>query len=76
MNDNNNTNKVEYLVACIADFARKFNISNWQAYSYLHRFKGFSFLDECYEAEHTLSIDDAINDIMNICHRNGGKLVA
>lgn len=43
-----------------------------QAYSYLKRFKGIAFLDECYEAEHQLSIKDAVNDLSIICHRNGG----
>ena len=32
------------------------------------------FLDECYEAEHLLSIEDAINDIAIICKNNGGQL--
>ena len=34
-----------------------------------------AFLDKHYEAEHTLSIDDAVEDIAVICHRHGGALV-
>ena len=45
-----------------------------QAFAYLTRFKGISFLDECYEAEHQLSLEDAVNDLSIICKRNGGGL--
>lgn len=68
-------NKVEYIIACVAEFAQRFKLSNRQSYSYLNRFKGIDFLDKYYEMEHTFSIDDAVNDIMLICHRNGGGLI-
>lgn len=45
-----------------------------QAFAYLQRFKGLAFLEECYEAEHQLSIYDAVNDLSVICKRNGGGL--
>ncbi|WP_293715578.1 DUF3791 domain-containing protein [uncultured Parabacteroides sp.] len=32
------------------------------------------FLDECYEAEHQLSLSDAVDDLSVICKRNGGGL--
>jgi hypothetical protein len=32
-------------------------------------------LDDNYEIEHTLSIDDAIDDIIKITKNNGGNLV-
>ena len=54
--------RMTYFVYCI------------KAFAYLNRFKGISFLDECYEAEHLLSIDDAVNDLFIICKRNGGAL--
>lgn len=68
-------NRVTYIVYCVSAFANRYGLSNKQAYSYLSRFKGLLFLDECYEAEHQLSISDAINDLSAICHRNGGALV-
>lgn len=75
MTDDLTANKVEYIIACVAEFAQKFKLSNRKSYSYLHRFKGIDFLDQYYEMEHTFSIDDAVNDIMHICHRNGGALI-
>jgi hypothetical protein len=63
------------MVYCISAFASHYELSIKQAYSYLKWFKGISFLDECYEAEHQLSIKDAVSDLSVICHRNGGALI-
>lgn len=68
-------NRIEYLVSCIGAFAQRFGLSNSQAYSYLHRYTGIDFLMECYEAEHTLSIDDAVDDLQMLCYNKGGRLV-
>ena len=67
-------NKIEYVVACVGAFAQRFHLSNTQAYSYLRRFTGIDFLINHYQAEHTLSIDDAVDDIRLICQRNGGRI--
>ena len=68
-------NRVTYLIYCVSAFAGHLDLSFKQACSYLKRFKGIAFLDECYEAEHLLSIKDAISDLSVICHRNGGALI-
>ena len=68
-------NRVTYMICCVSAFAGHFGLSFKQAFSYLKRFKGISFLDECYEAEHQLSISDAVSDLSIICHRNGGALI-
>ena len=34
---------------------------------------GIDFLIDCYAAEHTLSIEDAVEDIMLLCQKNGGR---
>ena len=49
-------------------------VSNSQAYAYLRRFTGIDFLLDCYAAEYTLSIDDAVSDLQVICQREGGKI--
>lgn len=66
--------KIEYVVCCVGAFASKFKLTNAQAYAYLRRFSGIDFLIDCYAAEHTLSIEDAVEDLTNICLKNGGKL--
>lgn len=67
-------NKMTYAIYCINAFAEKYHLSAKQAYAYLHRFKGLEFLDDCYEAEHQLSIRDAVEDLATICKRYGGAL--
>lgn len=67
-------NKVIYIDYCISAFADKYGLTNKQAYDYLSRFKGLEFLDECYEAEHQLSIHDAVADLIEVCKNNGGTI--
>ena len=66
--------KLSYFITCIAVFGEHFNLQPKQAFTYLKRFGGLAFLDECYAAEHTLSLDDAVADMSVICKRNGGGL--
>ncbi|MBR6027863.1 MAG: DUF3791 domain-containing protein [Clostridia bacterium] len=66
--------QVNYTVACIHEFARKKRMSQQDAFIYLDRYQGLSFLSDCYEIEHTLSMDDAMDDLELICRRNGGAL--
>ena len=67
--------KIPYLNACIRAFASRFNLSFQAAFRYLFHFKGIAFLDEYYDVEHLQSIDDAIDDLIVICHKNGGQLI-
>ena len=67
-------NRITYMVSCINAFAERYRLTAKQAFAYLNRFKGMDFLDECYEAEHLLSLEDAVNDLSIICKRNGGGL--
>lgn len=67
-------NIINYMVVCINEFAFRFNITSKEAFQYLDKYKGIRFLKENYEIEHTLSIDDAIDDMVIVCKRNGGYL--
>lgn len=66
--------RIEYTVACVGAFAQRFKLSNAEAYAYLRRFTGIDFLLDCYVAEHTLSIDDAVDDLRTICRTKGGRI--
>ena len=72
--DNKLQNRITYMVYCINAFAERYRLTAKQAFAYLNRFKGMDFLDECYEAEHQLSLENAVNDLSIICKRNGGEL--
>jgi hypothetical protein len=67
-------NRIAYYIACIGAFAERFSLSNAFAYNYLLKYSGLKFIYDCYESEHTLSIEDAVEDMFQICRRNGGEL--
>ena len=66
--------RIEYFVACVAEFAKACGLDNQTAFDYLDKHQGIDFLIKCYEAEHTVSFADAVIDLQKICRRNGGSL--
>lgn len=66
--------KASYIVTVIRKFAEHYSISIKEAYRYLKQYQGIAFLDDCYEAEHTLSFDDAVEDSSRVCQIHGGGL--
>ena len=67
-------NTVGYVVALVSEFAAKYSIMPRQAYSYLHRFKGLDHLFNHYQILHTLSFDETVEIVAEVCRHNGGKL--
>lgn len=65
---------IDYIVICISEFAKQKGMTTKDAYKYLKEYKGLEFLNECYEAEHTLSLNNAVEDLTEICKRNGGTI--
>ena len=63
--------KINYTVACVNEFAKRFSIETKEAFNYLFDYKGIDFIKEHYDIEHTLSIEDAIEDLAIICRNNG-----
>ena len=66
--------RIEYFVACVTEFADAFGLDYQKSFDYLDRHCGMDFLMKCYEAEHTVSFADAVNDLQRVCRRNGGNL--
>ena len=66
--------EINYAFACVSEFADRHKLSKQEAFKYLYRYKGIEFLKENYEIEHTLSLDDALDDLFIICRNNGGTL--
>jgi len=66
--------KLSYIICVVRNFADRVGLTIRQAFNYLYRYKGIAFLEECYPAEHTLSIENAVDDLLVICKRNGGGL--
>lgn len=67
-------NKIRYINMCIVEFGKKFGMTAQLSYQYLKKYKGIAFLDKCYEAEHLLSLNDALTDLKVYCKRNGGTI--
>ncbi len=67
-------NRIEYIVVCVSEFAKRFKLTNQQAYAYLRRFTGIDFLNEFYEVEHTQSIESAVEDLQLYCYKRGGRI--
>ena len=65
---------LHYFVMCVSRFAKAKHISPKDAYNFLKEFKGMDFLEECYESEHCLSLDDAVDDLTAVCKNNGGMV--
>ena len=68
-------NIINWLVVCVNEFARQFSLDAKTAFKYLYNYGGINFLKEHYEAEHTLSFDEAVEDLQIICKNNGGELI-
>ena len=69
-----NYKRLYYYVLCVSAFSRVKNLSRKDAYNYLEKYKGIDFLEECYEAEHCLSLDDAVDDLTAVCAGYGGNV--
>lgn len=67
-------NKLQFFIALIAEFAKRYQIKQKQAFNYLKRFKGLDFFEGHYNVLHTESFEDVIEDLTIVCRRNGGRL--
>ncbi len=65
-------NVLDYIVVCINKFADRYKMHIRESYIYLSRYKGIEFLKEFYDAEHTLSFEEVLDDLAAICRKNGG----
>jgi len=65
---------IAYIVLCIKNFSKEFDLSFVESYRYLENFGGLQFIIKHYEIEHTLSMDEAVEDMRAVCRRNGGLI--
>lgn len=66
--------RIEYTVSLVSDFARKYSLSNTQAFNYLDRFNAIDFVNQHYNITHTLSFAEVIDDLAVYCKNHGGNL--
>lgn len=65
--------QINYMVACVSEFAHKHDLKMKEAFQFLFEYKAIEFLKENYDIEHTLSLEDALEDMLLICEKNGGN---
>lgn len=64
----------EYIIALVNEFAKRFGLSDSQAYRYIRAHKGVAFIEQNYGIIHTLDFDEAVDSVVNYCRRSGGEL--
>ena len=68
--------QISYTIACVSEFARYYHITEKVSFEFLEKYGAIAFLKDCYDAEHVLSFEDAIEDMTRICTNNGGDINA
>lgn len=66
--------QINYTVALVSEFARKHRLSQQEAFEFLFTHRAIEFIKQNYDIEHTLSFEEALDDMMIICRNNGGVL--
>jgi len=64
----------EYLVVLIRLFARRFSMTEVQAYRYLRQYGAIKVVHEFYDVMHTQPFDDMVESMVSYCRRKGGTL--
>ena len=68
------SSRINWTVVCVNEYAKRKALDVKAAFKYLHMFGGIQFLKEHYDAEHLLSLDDAVDDLSQVCQNNGGTI--
>ena len=68
------TDRIQYIVALINEFARRFALTDAQAAEYLSRYGAIALCDKHYGFLHTQSFASNVDDLSAYCRRMGGNL--
>lgn len=66
---------LEFLVALVSEFAARLGISQDVAYNYIREYQGLEYYFKHYNVLHTLSFEENVEDMIQVCANNGGKLI-
>lgn len=64
----------EYIIALVSEFAKRFDLTDKQAFNYIRNHKGIVFIEKNYGIIHTLDFNEAIDSVATYCRRFGGAL--
>ena len=65
---------IEYIIALVNEFAKRFGLTENQAYRYLRMYKGVDFVEQNYGIIHTLDFYEAVDSVAIYYNKKGGKL--
>ena len=65
---------MEYIIALVNEFAKKFNLSDKQAFNYIRNHQGVTFIEDNYGIIHTLDYQEAVESVALFCRKTGGLL--
>lgn len=65
---------IEYIIAVINGFSKRYGLSEKQAYLYIRAHKGVGFIEENYNIIHTLDFNEAIESVALYCRKTGGTI--
>ncbi len=66
--------KIEYIIALANEFAKRFDLSEKQAYMYIRAYKGIDFIEQHYGIMHTLDFNELVESVALYCRKMGGNL--
>ena len=69
-----NKYEIPYINLIIRTFAERFKMTRQAAYAYLQKHEGLAFLIEFYDVEHLQDPEETVDDLIIMCHKNGGVL--
>lgn len=67
--------QIPYTNLCIRKFAERNGMSLDAAFTYLLTYGGMQYLVNFYDVEHTLPIEDTIDELILTCKAAGGAIV-
>lgn len=65
---------MEYIIALVNEFAKKFNLSDKQAFNYIRNHQGITFIEENYGIIHTLDFQEAVDSVAIFCRKSEFEL--
>lgn len=67
-------NVLEFLVALVSELAAHIGISQDAAYNYIREYQGLEYYFKHYNILHTLSFEENVEDMLQVCANHGGQL--
>ena len=66
--------KIDYTIMLVKLFASHYELTPVQAYRYISRYDGVTFIERNYNIMRTLPFQDMVQGLSDYCHRKGGLL--